>query len=158
MMSDSETNLPGPSEGRPVEPAAPAVGGHAGEAKKAEEEKKADEVEKAKEAENLISVDAFARVDLRVAKVLQVEPHPNADRLLTLQIDLGDERRQLVAGLAAHYRPEELIGKQIIVVANLEPAKLRGEVSQGMLLAASDEEGVSILVPERPMAPGSRVR
>ena len=142
----SETDSPGPFEERPGEPAAPAAGGQAGEAKKASED------------ENLISIDSFARVDLRVARVLQVEPHPNADRLLKLQIDLGDERRQLVAGLAAHYRPEELIGKQIIVVANLEPAKLRGEVSQGMLLAASDEEGVSILMPERPMTPGSRVR
>ncbi|MCA9726516.1 MAG: methionine--tRNA ligase subunit beta [Candidatus Eisenbacteria bacterium] len=106
----------------------------------------------------LISIDAFARADLRVAQVLHVEPHPNADRLLKLQIDLGSERRQLVAGLAAYYKPEDLIGKQIVVVANLKPAKLRGEVSQGMLLAGSDEEGVAILMPARPMAPGSKVR
>jgi methionyl-tRNA synthetase len=108
--------------------------------------------------DSLIPIDLFAKIDLRVATVLHVEPHPNADRLLKLQIDLGSERRQLVAGLASHYRPEDLIGKQIIVVANLKPAKLRGELSQGMLLAASDADGVAILRPERPMAPGSQVR
>lgn len=108
--------------------------------------------------DSLIPIDLFAKVDLRIATVLHVEPHPNADRLLKLQIDLGSERRQLVAGLASHYRPEDLIGKQIVVVANLKPAKLRGELSQGMLLAASDGEGVAILRPERAMAPGSQVR
>lgn len=108
--------------------------------------------------DSLIPIDLFAKVDLRIATVLQVEPHPNADRLLKLQIDLGSERRQLVAGIASHYRPEDLIGKQIVVVANLKPAKLRGELSQGMLLAASDADGVAILTPERAMAPGSQVR
>lgn len=108
--------------------------------------------------DSLIPIDLFAKVDLRIATVLHVEPHPNADRLLKLQIDLGSERRQLVAGLASHYRPEDLIGKQIVVVANLKPAKLRGELSQGMLLAASDPDGVAILRPERAMAPGSQVR
>ncbi|MCB9462282.1 MAG: methionine--tRNA ligase subunit beta [Candidatus Eisenbacteria bacterium] len=105
----------------------------------------------------LISIDDFAKVELRVARVLEAEPHPNADRLLKLQIDLGDEKRQLVAGIAKYYAPEDLIGREIVVVANLKPAKLRGEVSQGMLLAASDDEGVAILTPCRPIAPGSRV-
>lgn len=109
------------------------------------------------EGKPLISYDDFAKIELRVARILAVEPHPNADRLLRLQIDLGDEKRQLVAGLAQHYSPEDLIGQEIIIVANLKPAKLRGELSQGMLLAASDEDGVAILTPSRPMCPGSSV-
>lgn len=106
---------------------------------------------------DLITIEDFGRVQLRVARILQAEPHPNADRLLRLQIDLGDERRQLVAGIAKYYAPEELIGREIVVVANLQPAKLRGELSQGMLLAASDEEGVALLAPSRSMRPGARV-
>src|SRR5690606_4609045 len=95
-------------------------------------------------------------LDLRVAEVTEAGPHPNADRLLVLRIDLGDERRQLVAGLAGVYEPEELVGKRIVVVANLKPAKLRGEVSQGMLLAAHGEEAVGLLLaPDA--APGTRL-
>ena len=106
----------------------------------------------------LIGIQEFARIDLRVARVLAVEPHPNAERLLKLKIDLGSETRQLVAGLAQHYQPEDLLGQQIIVVANLAPARLRGELSEGMLLAASDETGVVVLTVARPMAPGSKIR
>lgn len=106
----------------------------------------------------IIGIQEFARIDLRVARVLSVEPHPNAERLLKLKIDLGTETRQLVAGLAQHYQPEDLLGQQIVVVANLAPARLRGELSEGMLLAASDETGVTVLTVARPMAPGSKVR
>ena len=74
--------------------------------------------------------------DLRAARVLEAHDHPNADRLLVLKIDLGQEQRQIVGGIVGHYEPEELEGKPIVVVANLQHAKLRGEVSQGMLLAA----------------------
>ncbi len=105
----------------------------------------------------LLGIGEFARLELRAAKVLEAGPHPNADRLLKLQIDLGSEQRQLVAGIAASYRPEELVGRTIVVVANLKPARLRGELSQGMLLAASDGDVVSLLVPDRPVAPGSVV-
>ena len=105
-----------------------------------------------------ISIEDFLKIDLRIARVLEVEPHPKADRLLRLQIDLGSERRQLVAGLAEHYTPEDLIGRQIVVVANLKPAKLRGEVSQGMLLAAAEGSKVVVLGPSAPIAPGSQVR
>lgn len=105
-----------------------------------------------------ISIEDFLKVDLRVGRVLEVLPHPNADRLLRLQVDMGSERRQLVAGLAEHYSPEDLIGRQVVVVANLKPAKLRGEVSEGMLLAAADDSGVFLLAPESPVAPGSQVR
>ncbi len=105
-----------------------------------------------------ISIDEFAKVELRVATVKAAEPHPKADRLLVLKIDLGDEERQLVAGIRAHYTPEELVGKQIVVVANLQPAVLRGVESQGMLLAASDGEKVIVLSPEKPIAAGAKVR
>ncbi len=105
-----------------------------------------------------ISIDEFSKVELRVATVKAAEPHPKADRLLVLKIDLGTEERQLVAGIRTHYAPEDLIGKQIVVVANLQPAMLRGVESQGMLLAASDGEKVIVLSPEKPIAPGSKVR
>src|SRR5881296_3660258 len=97
----------------------------------------------------MISIDEFRKVELRVATVKSAEPHPNADRLLVLQIDLGTEQRQICAGIRNHYTPEELVGRQIVVVANLETAKLRGMESQGMLLAASDEGRVIMLTPEK---------
>lgn len=106
-----------------------------------------------------ISIDQFRTVELRVATILAAEAHPKADRLLVLTIDLGGESRQLVAGIRAHYQPEDLIGKQIVVVANLEPATLRGVESQGMLLAASDAEGrLAIVTPLTPVAPGATVK
>jgi methionine--tRNA ligase beta chain len=106
-----------------------------------------------------ISIDQFRNVELRVATITAAAPHPNADRLLVLTIDLGSEQRQLVAGIRAHYEPQDLIGKQIVVVANLEPATLRGVESQGMLLAASDSQGrLAIVSPEKPIAPGAQVK
>jgi methionyl-tRNA synthetase len=106
-----------------------------------------------------ITIDDFKKIELRVATITAAAPHPNADRLVVLQIDLGGEARQLVAGIRAHYEPETLVGKQIVVVANLEPAKLRGLESQGMLLAASDAEGrLALVTPERPIASGAAVR
>ncbi len=106
-----------------------------------------------------ISIDAFRTIELRVATITAAAPHPNADRLIVLTIDLGSEQRQLVAGIRAHYEPDALIGKQIVVVANLEPATLRGVESQGMLLAASDAEGrLAIVTPEKPVAPGAQVK
>lgn len=106
----------------------------------------------------MITIEEFGKIELRVATIKAAEPHPRADRLLVLKIDLGTEERQLVAGIRAHYTPEELIGKQIVVVANLQPALLRGVESQGMLLAASDGEKVIILSPEKSITPGSQVR
>jgi methionyl-tRNA synthetase len=105
----------------------------------------------------MISIEEFRKIELKIATVKSAEPHPNADKLMVLQVDLGDEQRQIVAGIKNHYGPEELVGKQIVVVANLEPAKLRGLESQGMLLAASDGDGVIILMPERSVQPGARV-
>jgi methionyl-tRNA synthetase len=105
----------------------------------------------------MISIDEFRKVELKVATIKGAEAHPNADKLIVLQVDLGSEQRQICAGIRNHYTPEELIGKQIIVVANLETAKLRGLESQGMLLAASDEDRVIILTPDKPVQPGSQV-
>ena len=106
-----------------------------------------------------VTIDEFRSLDLRVATVTAAAPHPKADRLLVLTVDLGGEQRQLVAGIRAHYEPELLIGKQIVVVANLAPATLRGVESQGMLLAASDGEGrLAIVVPERPVTAGAQVK
>ncbi|MCZ6697565.1 MAG: methionine--tRNA ligase subunit beta [Planctomycetota bacterium] len=106
-----------------------------------------------------ISFDDFAKLDLRVAKVLEAHDHPNADRLIVLKIDLGTEQRQLVAGLRGHYEPADLVGRLIVVVKNLAPRKMRGEESQGMLLAASDDgkNQVILLSPERDIAPGAAV-
>lgn len=108
----------------------------------------------------MITIDDFAKVDLRVAVVKAAEAHPNADRLLVLKIDAGDgiEDRQLVAGIRAHYEPEDLVGKKIVIVNNLEPAVLRGVESQGMILAASDGEIVTLLTTEKEVSPGSKIK
>jgi methionine--tRNA ligase beta chain len=107
-----------------------------------------------------IQYDDFAKIQFRTATVLECKAHPNADRLLVLQVDLGNEKRQICAGLRAHYAPEQLVGKQIIVVANLAARQMRGEISEGMLLAASDAATgrVIILSPAEPVAPGSEVK
>ncbi len=108
---------------------------------------------------NQITFDDFARIQLRVGRVIEAEDHPNADRLIVLKVDLGDEQRQLCAGLRGHYTPEELVGKNVVVVANLAPRKMRGLESQGMLLAASsaDDSQVIIVNPDSDIAPGSGV-
>ena len=105
-----------------------------------------------------IAIDDFAKIELKVATITAAEPHPNADKLLVLQIDLGTEQRQICAGIRSHYTPEELVGKQIVVVANLATAKLRGMESQGMLLAASSGDQVIVLTPDKPALPGSKVK
>jgi methionyl-tRNA synthetase len=105
----------------------------------------------------MISIDEFRNIDLRVATIRSAEAHPNADKLMVLQIDLGTEQRQILAGIRNHYTPEELTGKQIVVIVNLETAKLRGMESQGMLLAASDEGRVVILSPDKTVQPGAKI-
>jgi len=106
----------------------------------------------------LISMEEFNRLDLRIARVEAAERVPGTDRLLRMQIALGDERRQIVAGLAHLYPPEQMVGKLIVVVANLQPAKLRGVESQGMLLAAQEGERVVLVSPEADIAPGAIVK
>src|SRR4029077_16230587 len=107
---------------------------------------------------NQIVYDDFAKIELRVATVLECKAHPNADKLLVLQIDLGTEKRQICAGLRQHYQPEQLVGKQIVVVANLAPRTMRGEISQGMLLAATDPASgrVIVITPSEAAAAGSK--
>ena len=105
-----------------------------------------------------IGIEEFGRLDLRVARVVKVERHPNAEKLLKLQIDVGGQERQIVAGIAPYYEPEHLEGRLIVVVANLKPARLRGLESQGMLLAATGPDGVPhVLGPDGEVPPGSKV-
>ena len=105
-----------------------------------------------------ITIDEFARVDLRIALVRQAERIKGADRLLKLEVDLGSETRTVVAGIAQHYLPEDLLGKRVVIVANLAPAKLRGVTSHGMILAAVDEDGLGVLTVDRDLPPGTQVR
>lgn len=105
-----------------------------------------------------ITVSDFAKLDLRVALVRAVEKIKGTDRLLKLEVDLGGETRTVVAGVAQFYRPEELVGKRVIVVANLAPAKLQGVISQGMILAAVGEDGMGVLTVDRELPPGTPVR
>ncbi|GMV96101.1 MAG: methionine--tRNA ligase subunit beta [Phycisphaerae bacterium] len=106
-----------------------------------------------------IQYDDFARVQLRVGRVLDAQPHPNADKLIVLKVDLGSEQRQICAGLRGYYEPAALVGKNIIVVANLAPRMMRGLESNGMLLAASsaDRSKVIILTPDAEIEPGAVV-
>ena len=103
----------------------------------------------------------FQKIALRIGKIVEAADHPNADRLLVLQVEIGGEppeRRQVVAGIKAHYAAADLIGKSVVVVANLAPAMLRGVESQGMILAASDAQGLTLVTPERAIATGSTVK
>ena len=112
----------------------------------------------APEKDNLISINDFAKVELKVGIVLEAEPVEKSNKLLKLQVDTG-EKRQIVAGIAKAYTPEELTGKKVVVVTNLKPAKLMGVESNGMLLAATDSEGVlSILTPEKDIKQGALIR
>ncbi len=107
---------------------------------------------------NYISYEDFAKLELKIATIKEAEKVEGADKLLKLTIDLGNEERTIVAGIAQFYKPEELPGKQIVVVANLKPRKLRGILSQGMLLAATDSNGrIVLLQPEKRVSPGSKV-
>ena len=110
---------------------------------------------------DLVKIDDFAQIQLRTGKVLSAEPIPKSSKLLILKVDLGEDKpRQIVAGVAAFYSPEDLVGRQIVVVANLEPAKLMGVESQGMLLAAENPDGsqLTLLTPSDEIAVGSKIR
>lgn len=125
------------------------------EAPKAEAKK---EAKPAAAAAGEISIDDFAKIDLRVATVIAAERVPKTDKLIKLQVKIGDEERTIVSGIAQHYEPENLIGKNVIVIANLKPAKLRGIESRGMVLAASDGEGNLVLADAPGIASGSKVK
>lgn len=125
------------------------------EAPKAEAKK---EAKPAPAAAGEITIDDFAKIDLRVATVVAAERVPKTDKLIKLQVKIGDEERTIVSGIAQHYEPENLIGKNVIVIANLKPAKLRGIESRGMVLAASDGEGNLVLADAPGIASGSKVK
>lgn len=125
------------------------------EAPKAEAKK---EAKPAAAAADEITIDDFAKIDLRVATVVAAERVPKTDKLIKLQVKIGDEERTIVSGIAQHYEPENLIGKNVIVIANLKPAKLRGIESRGMVLAASDGEGNLVLADAPGIASGSKVK
>jgi tRNA-binding protein len=108
-----------------------------------------------------IVYDDFAKVELKVATILEAKVHPNADKLLILKVELGEpEPRQICAGIRPFYAPETLVGRQVIVVSNLEPRTIRGEISNGMLLATTDTATgkVAIVTPAEPVAAGSGVK
>ena len=108
---------------------------------------------------DVISIEEFRRVALRVGVVVSAQDHPNADRLLVLSVDVGESApRQLVAGIKGSYQAAELVGKRVVVVTNLKPATLRGVESQGMVLAASDGASIVVLSLERPVPAGSPVK
>lgn len=119
------------------------------------EEKKEEQVE---ESIPEISIDDFFKVDMRVAEVLQAENVKKADKLLKLQLDLGTEKRQVISGIAQYYKPEELIGKKVICVTNLKPVKLRGELSQGMILAGSKDGQLTLATVEQDLPNGAQVK
>jgi methionine--tRNA ligase beta chain len=104
-----------------------------------------------------VTIADFKKLDLRVARVLEARAHPNADKLLLLKVDVGDQQKQIVAGLRAWYTPESLVGRLVVVINNLQPVMLRGEESNGMLLAATGGAGVVFLAPEKECEPGSKI-
>ncbi len=130
----SETTPPKPSEPAAAPAAAPAALG------------------------DKIDIADFAKVELRVAQVLEAEKIPGSKKLLKLQVDLGDEKRQIVAGIAESYAPETLVGRKVVIVANLKPAKLMGVESNGMVLAGSHDGKAVLCSFEAEIAPGSKVR
>ncbi len=106
----------------------------------------------------MASFEDFKKIELRIAEIESVQPHPNADRLYVLGIKVGEVRKTIVAGIRNFYSERELVGKKIVVVNNLEPVVLRGVESQGMLLAASEGENLTLVVPERAIQDGASVK
>jgi len=105
-----------------------------------------------------IAIDDFAKIDLRVAKVVACERVPKSDKLLKLTLDVGAEPRTVVSGIAAAYQPEQMVGRTVIYLANLKPAKIRGVLSQGMILAAGDADVLALSALDRDAPPGTRIR
>lgn len=105
----------------------------------------------------MITFEDFKKLEIRIGKILSAQKVEGADKLLKLEVDIGKEKRQLVAGIARYYEPEELINKQIPVLVNLEPRKIRGVESQGMLLAATEGETPILLHPDKEVSPGSLI-
>ncbi|MCL2560024.1 MAG: methionine--tRNA ligase subunit beta, partial [Turicibacter sp.] len=130
------------------------MGVSAGQVEAVAEEKNVAEVEELPE----IGIDDFAKIQMKIGQIKECKPHPKADRLLVSQVDLGSETRQIVSGIAQHYTPEQLVGKKIVVVTNLKPVKLRGELSEGMVLAASADGKLSLPEVQDAMPVGAIVK
>ena len=114
--------------------------------------------EEVKKEESLITIDDFNKVELTVGTVEKCEKHPSADRLLVSQINIGKETRQIVSGIAEYFSPEEMVGKKVIVVSNLKPAKLRGVESQGMILAGSTKKDLDLVTLVKDLPDGTRIK
>jgi methionyl-tRNA synthetase len=106
----------------------------------------------------MVTYEEFRKIELKIARIKDVQEHPNADRLYVIKVDVGDKEKQIVAGIRNSYSKESLVGKFVVLVDNLEPALLRGVESQGMLLASSDEKGISVISPDREVVLGSIVK
>jgi methionyl-tRNA synthetase len=106
----------------------------------------------------MVTYDEFRKIELKIARIKEVQDHPNADRLYVIKVEVGDKEKQIVAGIRASYVKENLVGKYVVLVDNLEPAMIRGVESQGMLLAASDEKGNTVISPDREVVLGSIVK
>jgi len=119
------------------------------------EEKTKEKIKEVKKVK-LLSIDEFKKLDLRIGKIISAEKVSGTDKLLKLEV-LCPEKRQIVAGIAEYYKPEEIIGKEVLLIVNLEPAKIRGVLSEGMLLAAKDKNGLCLIVPEKETEPGAKV-
>lgn len=105
----------------------------------------------------MVSFEEFKKLDLRLARVVAVEKHPDADKLYLVKIDVGDSEKQVVAGIREHYSPEELVGKKVVVINNLEPATIRGQESNGMILAAGDGNAIAVLTSDKDVDAGTRI-
>ncbi|MFA6320320.1 MAG: methionine--tRNA ligase subunit beta [Candidatus Omnitrophota bacterium] len=106
----------------------------------------------------MATYEEFRKIELKIAKIKEVNDHPNADKLYVIIVEVGDKTKQIVAGIKNYYKKEDLVGREVVLVDNLDPAMLRGVESQGMLLAASDENGIAIVTPDREVITGSLVK
>ena len=106
----------------------------------------------------MVTIDDFKKIELIVAQIKEVKEHPNADRLYVLKVDTGQEEKQLIAGIRQSYTKEQLVGRRVVVVNNMQPAVIRGEESNGMILAVTDEQGIVLLSVEREIPLGSIVK
>ena len=119
----------------------------------------AEEAPVAPEANPLVTIDDFAKINLVIADIVSAERVENTDKLMKLSLKIGDEERTIISGIANVYSADDLTGRQIVLFANLQPRKMRGILSQGMLLAASDEDGNAILLtPDKPVKSGTEIR
>lgn len=106
----------------------------------------------------MVSFEDFKKLSIKIARIKEVKDHPNADKLYVVKVDIGGEEKELVAGIKKAYKPKELTGKLVVVVANMEPATIRGVESKGMILAAQDGETMAVICPDKDISPGTTVK